>query len=144
MSPSSRRIFRLSVSEPRSTHCRRIGRVTNLFRRDNVCSALVAYLLYTPPPKGSCNSIMKLDSALVCLGYINLSKGFHPQAHASRPGAPVLWAERPRRPRRQRAVARLSRANPNEARQAKTLTADEAGRIAVNIARLSELLGKAD
>jgi hypothetical protein len=36
--------------------------------------ALVAYLLYTPSPKGSCNSIMKFDGALVCLGYIKLNK----------------------------------------------------------------------
>jgi K+/H+ antiporter YhaU regulatory subunit KhtT len=37
-----------------------------------------------------------------------------------------------------------SRDNPDEARQAKVLTTDEARRIAANIARLPEVLGKAE
>jgi hypothetical protein len=37
-----------------------------------------------------------------------------------------------------------SRDNPDEARQAKVLTADEARRIAANIARLPDLLGKGE
>jgi hypothetical protein len=37
-----------------------------------------------------------------------------------------------------------SRDNPDEARQAKVLTKDEARRIAMNIARLPELLGKGE
>jgi hypothetical protein len=49
------------------------------------------------------------------------------------------------RPRRRQSIAYVySRETEAEARQANVLTKDEARRIAVNIALLSELLGKAD
>ena len=68
------------------------------------------------------------------------SRGFPPPWRADRiPGGYVV------RDDNGQAITYLyARANEAEARQAKVLTADEARRIAVNIARLPELLGKAD
>ena len=61
-----------------------------------------------------------------------------PRARGGRLGAP---SETPTG----QAIAYLySRENEVEARQAKVLTVDEARRMAVNFARLTELLGKAD
>jgi hypothetical protein len=53
-------------------------------------------------------------------------------AASRRPGAP------------QRAAPAYIFSRENEARQAKVLSTDEARRIAANIARLPELLGKAE
>jgi hypothetical protein len=68
------------------------------------------------------------------------SRRFPPPWHADKiPGGYVV------RDANERALAYLySRDNPCEALQAKVLTADEARRIAINIARPPELLGKGE
>jgi hypothetical protein len=66
------------------------------------------------------------------------SRRFPPPWHADKiPGGYVV-----RDANGQAIVYIYSRENEAEARQAKVLTKDEARRIAVNIARLPELLGK--
>jgi hypothetical protein len=68
------------------------------------------------------------------------SRRFPPPWHADKmPGGYVV------RDANGQALAYLySRENEAEARQAKVLTADEARRIAANVARLPELLGKGE
>ena len=57
---------------------------------------------------------------------------------------PGLFSEDRRLANGQALVYVYSRDNEDEARQAKVLTKDEARRIAANVARLPELLGKGD